>query len=194
MIDLRPHANAPSVIRAILAFYVNSFYARMVQLGESSLEKRAGADGVERTIRQIRRLILVDEADDFISLGINGLKNVLQQGRAFGCGVFLSTQFLHHFNKADPPLRQLIGTWILHQMPDASQRDLQLLFGVDTGKGAGVRCCRESSGEACQLVLRALESKLSGTRVPCARSPVLRTQTRLDGRAAGMKWSWTGST
>lgn len=129
VIDLVPLASSPSVIRAILAFFMNSFYARMVQAGEAHLETRSEPSGEQRSLRQVRRLVLVDEADDFIGLGLNSLKNVMQQGRSFGCGVFLSTQYLYHFNKTDPPLRQLIGTWVLHQMQDVDPKDYKLLFG-----------------------------------------------------------------
>ncbi len=127
VVDLRELAATPTLIRAILCFFMNAFYDRMVQGGEAALESR-GAN----SLRQLRRLILVDEADDFISLNLHTLILTMQQGRSFGHGVFLSTQFLHHFNQNETPLRPLIGTWILHQMADLNPADVKVLFGLSS--------------------------------------------------------------
>ena len=127
VISLRPLGGTPTVIRAILSFFLNAFYDRMLQLGEAPVEERGN-----HRLRQLRRLVLVDEADDFMGLGLHSLKNVMQQGRSFGHGVILSTQFLHHFNKSDNPLRPLIGTWVLHQMADLRAPDVKALFSLGT--------------------------------------------------------------
>ena len=135
VIDLQPLGGTPSVIRAILCFFMNAFYSAMLQRGEAPLT--TAPDG--RQLRALRRLVLVDEADDFIALGLNSLKNVMQQGRSFGCGVILSTQFLHHFERGETPLRPLVGTWVLHQMAEVTPSDLQKLFGLgrdDAGERA----------------------------------------------------------
>ncbi|HEY3353384.1 MAG TPA: hypothetical protein VGQ83_09060 [Polyangia bacterium] len=125
VLNLRPLGGTPTVIRAIICFFMNAFYDRMLHIGEATLEQRGG-----NSLRQLRRLVLVDEADDFMSLNLSSLKNIMQQGRSFGHGVILSTQFLHHFNKSDTPLRPLIGTWILHQMADLNVSDVKALLGV----------------------------------------------------------------
>ena len=46
--------------------------------------------------------------------------------------VILSTQFLHHFNQNETPLRPLIGTWVLHQMADLNGADVKALFGISS--------------------------------------------------------------
>jgi hypothetical protein len=127
VINLKPLGGSPTVIRSILCFFMNAFYDRMLHLGEAALEQRSG-----HSLRRLRRIMLVDEADDFIGLNLISLKNVMQQGRSFGHGVILSTQFLHHFNKTDTPLRPLIGTWLLHQMMDLSPTDVKLLFNLSS--------------------------------------------------------------
>jgi DNA phosphorothioation-dependent restriction protein DptH len=127
VVNLKPLGGTPTVIRAILCFFMNALYDRMLQLQEAPLEDRGG-----HRLRQLRRLILVDEADDFIGLGLTSLKNVMQQGRSFGHGVVLSTQYLHHFNKTDTPLRPLVGTWVLHQMADLNPSDIKALFSLRT--------------------------------------------------------------
>jgi hypothetical protein len=135
VIDLRPLAGADKVIRAVLSFFMNAFFARMIQQGESLRESRTLSTGGKTDVRQIRRLLLVDEADDFIGLNLPSLKNVMQQGRAFGYGVVLSTQFLHHFDSANSPLKPLIGTWVLHRMADIAPGVLRNLFGLSNDEG-----------------------------------------------------------
>jgi DNA phosphorothioation-dependent restriction protein DptH len=125
VIDLRRLAGTPALIRAILCFFMNAFYERMIQSGEALLESRGG-----NALRQLRRLILVDEADDFISLDLRSMALTMQQGRSFGHGVILSTQFLHHFNQNETPLRPLIGTWVLHQMTDLNAADVKAVLGL----------------------------------------------------------------
>ena len=130
VIDLRPLAGADKTIAAVISFFMNAFFARMIQQGESRREDRVTESGGKVDVRQIRRLLLVDEADDFISLDLPSLKNVMQQGRAFGYGVILSTQFLHHFDSANSPLKPLVGTWILHGMANVTPTVLRNLFGL----------------------------------------------------------------
>lgn len=132
VIDLRRLAAAPRVIKTVVACFMNAFYANMIKLGEAPLETRE-IGGRSVSLRQLRRLILVDEADDFMALNLQSLKNTMQQGRSFGCGVILSTQFLKHFEGSDAPLRQLIGTWVMHRMADVKPRDVQGLLGISIG-------------------------------------------------------------
>jgi DNA phosphorothioation-dependent restriction protein DptH len=130
IVNLKPLGSMPTVIRAVLCFFMNAFYGHMLRAGEAMLIR---PEGSAHHLRALRRLVFVDEADDFISLGLHSLKNVMQQGRSFGCGVVLSTQFLHYFNRGDDPLRPLIGTWVLHQMSDLNASDVKALFGLSKG-------------------------------------------------------------
>ena len=131
VIDLRHLAGAPNVIKIVISCFMNAFYASMIRLGEAPLEER-DVDGRPVSLRGLRRFLLVDEADDFMSLNLQSLKNTMQQGRSFGCGVILSTQFLKHFEGADAPLRQLIGTWIMHRMAEVKPREVEALLGVSS--------------------------------------------------------------
>lgn len=138
VINLKHLGDQDKVKRAIISFFTNALYGRMLQQQSSIRETRRLPNGGTAELRQIRRLLLVDEADDFISMGLPSLKNVMQQGREFGYGVVLSTQFLHHFDGADSPLKPLIGTWILHRMPDVGATTLRNLFGISSDEAKGV--------------------------------------------------------
>ena len=104
---------------------MNAFYASMMRLDEATTEEREGVQ-----LRQLRRLVLVDEADEFMRLKLPSLRLTMQMGRSFGCGVILSTQFLSHFSGNDAPLRQLVGTWLMHQMAEVKPKEVEGLFGV----------------------------------------------------------------
>ena len=69
----------------IVAITLDLFYSQMQAAGSSKLNNK---------YRQITKLILVDEADNFMSEGFPALKKILKEGREFGVGTILSTQFL----------------------------------------------------------------------------------------------------
>jgi hypothetical protein len=129
VIDLQPLAGMRPTIRAIIAFFMNAFYRQMLQGAEAPL---VPGEAPGKELRQLRRMILVDEADDFLSLKIESLQYILQQGRSFGCGVILSTQFLSHFDQGGEELKASIGTWILHQMANVDRKSLSSLFSLNT--------------------------------------------------------------
>jgi DNA phosphorothioation-dependent restriction protein DptH len=137
IIDLQELSGMPETVRTIIAFFMNAFFARMVDLGDSPRQDIEVA-GQLRELRQLRRLVLVDEADDFMALGLNSLKNTMQQGRSFGCGVILSTQFLRHFDQGEQPLRQLVGTWLMHQMSEVRPKEVEGLFGTDASRSRAI--------------------------------------------------------
>ncbi len=137
VIDLQELAGAPRMIKLVIAFFMNAFYSSMMRLGEAPTELR-DVLGVEVQLRRLRRLVLVDEADDFMSLNLASLKNTMQQGRSFGCGVILSTQFLTHFSGTDAALRQLVGTWVLHRMSEVKAKEIEGLFGLKSAPSRDV--------------------------------------------------------
>ena len=55
-----------------------------------------GESKQENGYRQLNKLILVDEADNFLSKNFISIKKILKEGRMFGVGTILSTQLLSH--------------------------------------------------------------------------------------------------
>ena len=78
-----------SIQNLIVAITLDAFYTQMQVHGHSTI------DGNKR---RIRKMILVDEADNFLSKNFNSIKKILKEGREFGVGTVLSTQFLNHFS------------------------------------------------------------------------------------------------
>lgn len=110
----------------IVAITLDLFYSQMQAAGSSKLDHK---------YRQITKLILVDEADNFMSEGFPALKKILKEGREFGVGTILSTQFLKHFGTGEDDYSKYILTWVVHNVADLKSSDVEFVFQVE-GKSA----------------------------------------------------------
>lgn len=106
----------------IIAIALDLFYAQMQASGSSKLEG---------SHRQLTKLILVDEADNFMSEGFPALKKILKEGREFGVGTILSTQFLNHFGTGEDDYSKYILTWVVHNVADLKPSDVEFVFKVE---------------------------------------------------------------
>lgn len=107
----------------IIAIMLDLFYTQMQSVGSSKLEGQ---------YRQLTKLILVDEADNFMSQDFPSLKKILKEGREFGVGTILSTQFLKHFGSGDDDYAKYILTWIVHNVADLKSSDVDFIFKTES--------------------------------------------------------------
>lgn len=107
----------------VVAITLDLFYSQMQSVGHSKIDKN---------IRQLTKLILVDEADNFLSKDFNALKKILKEGREFGVGTILSTQLLSHFATSDNDYANYILTWVVHNVADLNTRDVKYIFNTKT--------------------------------------------------------------
>ena len=107
----------------IVAITLDLFYVQMQATGSSKLDGK---------YRQLTKLILVDEADNFMSKGFSSLKKILKEGREFGVGTILSTQFLKHFGSGDDDYAKYILTWIVHNVADLKTSDVDFVFKTES--------------------------------------------------------------
>jgi DNA phosphorothioation-dependent restriction protein DptH len=110
-----------SIQNLVVAITLDTFYAQMQADGHSK------QDGV---YRQINKMVLVDEADNFLSKNFNSIKKILKEGREFGVGTILSTQFLKHFSTSENQYSQYILTWIIHKVSDISRTEAGNIFNI----------------------------------------------------------------
>lgn len=103
----------------VVAITLDLFYSQMQKAGSSKLMKQ---------YRQVTKFILVDEADNFMSKGFPSLKKIMKEGREFGVGVILSTQFLDHFYASDEDYSKYILTWVVHNVADLKPVDVDEVF------------------------------------------------------------------
>lgn len=113
----------PDIQSLIVAITLDLFYAQMQAAGSSKLDGK---------YRQLTKLILVDEADNFMSEGFSSLKKILKEGREFGVGTILSTQFLKHFGSGDDDYAKYILTWIVHNVADLKTSDVDFVFKTES--------------------------------------------------------------
>ena len=114
----------------IVGITLDQFYAQMHSKGSSK------TDG---TYRELTRMILVDEADNFMRKNFPSLKKIMKEGREFGVGTILSTQCLDHFTNGDDDYSRYIMTWVVHNVSDLKRSDVEYIFRTtassdDTGR------------------------------------------------------------
>jgi DNA phosphorothioation-dependent restriction protein DptH len=111
----------PQIQNLIVALTLDLFYTQMHQRGSSLLTGK---------YRQISKIILVDEADNFMSQDFESLKKILKEGREFGVGSILSTQELTHFRTGENDYSNMIFSWVIHQVPSVMAKDVKSVFNV----------------------------------------------------------------
>ena len=110
-----------SIQNLIVAITLDAFYTQMQTHGHSIINGNK---------RQIRKMILVDEADNFLSKDFNSIKKILKEGREFGVGTVLSTQFLNHFSTGENDYSNYILTWVIHRVNEIKTREVESLFTI----------------------------------------------------------------
>ncbi len=109
----------PDIQSLIVAITLDQFYSQMHATGSSP------TDG---TLRQLTKMILVDEADNFMREEFPALKKILKEGREFGVGTILSTQLLEHFTGGEDDYSKYILTWVVHNVADLKKSDVEYVF------------------------------------------------------------------
>jgi len=117
----------PDVQNLIIAITLDLFYSQMQARGSSKLSGRH---------RQLTKMILVDEADNFLHEGFPSLKKILKEGREFGVGTILSTQFLKHFGSGEDDFSKYILTWVVHNVADLKTSDIRFVFNTEANSFA----------------------------------------------------------
>lgn len=110
-----------SIQNLVVALTLDLFYTQMHQQGSSKLQGN---------FRQISKMILVDEADNFMSQDFESLKKILKEGREFGVGTVLSTQELTHFKTGDNDYSTLILSWVIHQVANIKPQEIKAIFNA----------------------------------------------------------------
>jgi DNA phosphorothioation-dependent restriction protein DptH len=127
----------PDIQSLVVAITLDLFYAQMQAAGSSKLNQK---------YRQLTKFILVDEADNFMSEGFPSLKKILKEGREFGVGTILSTQFLKHFGSGEDDYSKYILTWVVHNVSDLKLSDVDFVFKTEPKSAESQRLFKEIKG------------------------------------------------
>ena len=103
----------------LLVLFLNLYYEYMINLVKQPYLGR------DPQLRFIDSMLLVDEADNIMKYNFDVLRQVLLQGREFGVGVVLASQFLSHFRTRETDYTEPLLTWFIHKVPNVTSRDLQ---------------------------------------------------------------------
>jgi DNA phosphorothioation-dependent restriction protein DptH len=113
----------PNLQNLIVGITLDTFYTQMQSVGHST---------IQGDFRELTRMILVDEADNFLSKDFASLKKIMKEGREFGVGTILSTQFMSHFVTNDNDYSQYILTWIVHKVSEIKKKEVQSIFNTES--------------------------------------------------------------
>ena len=106
----------------VVALTLDLFYAQM---------QKSGKPKVDGDFRQISKFVRVDEADNFMKQNFVSLRKILNESREYGVGIILSTQEITHFKTAENDYSSSIRTWVVHEVPTISSKDIKALFNKD---------------------------------------------------------------
>ncbi|MCG6272828.1 DUF87 domain-containing protein, partial [Vibrio vulnificus] len=112
----------PQIQNLVVALTLDLFYSQM---------QRKGKPEVNGDFRQITKMILVDEADNFMSQNFPSLRKILKEGREYGVGVILSTQDITHFQTGENDYSSYVLTWVIHRVAKIRPQELKAMFGVN---------------------------------------------------------------
>ncbi|MFH6936064.1 DNA phosphorothioation-dependent restriction protein DptH [Flavobacterium sp. FlaQc-30] len=112
-----------SIQNLIVAITLDAFYTQMQRHGHSAINGHS---------REIKKMILVDEADNFLSKNFTSIRKILKEGREFGVGTILSTQFLNHFATSENEYSNYILTWVIHRVNEIKIKEIDSLFSLET--------------------------------------------------------------
>lgn len=112
----------PQIQNLVVALTLDLFYSQM---------QKKGKPKVQGDYRQITKMILVDEADNFMSQDFPSLRKILKEGREYGVGVILSTQDITHFKTGDNNYSSYVLTWVIHRVSEIKNSDIKAIFNKD---------------------------------------------------------------
>jgi DNA phosphorothioation-dependent restriction protein DptH len=105
----------------LVAIMLNLFYEEMLRTPKRPFI------GADPQLRAIDSYLLVDEADNIMRYEFDVLRKLLLQGREFGTGVILASQYLRHFKAPATDYREPLLTWFVHKVPNVTAAELSAL-------------------------------------------------------------------
>lgn len=113
----------------LVAIMLNMFYENMLRTPKRPFL------GSDPQLRVIDSYLLVDEADNIMRYEFDVLRKLLLQGREFGAGVILASQYLRHFKASGTDYREPLLTWFIHKVPNVTPAELGALgFTAELGE------------------------------------------------------------
>lgn len=119
VIDLAEVGQDDQTKNMLVVIFLNLFYEHMLKI------KKKPFFGKSPQLRYVDTMLLVDEADNIMKYEFDVLKRILLQGREFGVGVLLASQYLSHFKTQHENYLEPLLTWFVHKVPNISVKELE---------------------------------------------------------------------
>lgn len=128
VIDLAEVGQDDKTKNMLVVIFLNMFYEHMLRIEKKDFV------GKDPQLRFIDSMLLVDEATNIMKYEFDVLQKVLLQGREFGVGVLLASQYLSHFKTSHENYLENLLTWFVLKVPNVTVRELEAigLTGVDS--------------------------------------------------------------
>lgn len=110
----------------LVAVMLNMFYENMLRTPKRPFI------GSDPQLRAVDSYLLVDVADNIMRYEFDVLRKLLLQGREFGTGVILASQYLRHFKVNATDYREPLLSWFVHKVPNVTPAELSAL-GLTAG-------------------------------------------------------------
>lgn len=109
----------------LVAIFLNIYYEYVLSLSKKDFL------GTDPSLRFVDSILVVDEADSIMKYNFPILKTILLQGRKFGVGVWLASQYMSHFKANNEDYKQNLLTWFIHNVPNITANELSDIRIVD---------------------------------------------------------------
>lgn len=106
------------VKRMVIVIFLNFYFDYMVKIVKQPFL------GTDPQTRFIDSYLLVDEAHNIMPYDFDVLSKLLLQGREFGVGVILASQYFSHFRQNKVDYMQPIKSWFVHEVSGVKGIDL----------------------------------------------------------------------
>lgn len=113
VLSLRNIGAGQEVVDIIVSLFLDLLYNEYM-IKRPKMPFETDGDGVQR--RFVDSFVLVDEAHHIMSRGFEVLMNLLLEGREFGMGVILASQYLTHFKEGGKNWSEALSTWVVHKI------------------------------------------------------------------------------
>lgn len=111
-----------SLKNTLVVLFLDMFYEEMKRSKKTPFKVENGA-----TLRTLNSYLVVDEASNIMAYDFPVLESLLKEGREFGVGVILSSQYLSHFKSGAMDFAETLSTWFVHKVPNVTTAQLSSL-------------------------------------------------------------------
>jgi hypothetical protein len=111
----------PALKELVAYLIIERFYREMSALPDSEVG--------EETFRQIRTILVIDEAHNYLGQKNQFLQKIVREGRSKGIGVFFASQSPNDYNQDDFNFQELLEFVLIFQCEGVSPRAIQNLVG-----------------------------------------------------------------